>query len=98
MNSGLSSLAMAMATVMDNGVGWSPELEALKREALRKNVEADPFFLIRQRTPKYERLDFIAEAQLIREKKSGWPSADRAYILDVVERYERRKAKIEEQP
>lgn len=95
---GISEVAMAMATVMDGGVGWSPELEAKKREELRKNIESDPFFLIRQRMPKYERLSFIAEAERIRKKKSKWPKADRAYILSVVEEYERRKAKIKEQP
>lgn len=87
---------MAMATVMDDGVGWNPELEAKKREELRKRVEADPFFLIRQRFPKFERLDIPAEAQLIREKKSNLSAADRAYILRIADAYANRSRPVEQ--
>lgn len=87
----LGKIAFAMTAM--NGMAWDPEIERLKRENLAANLAADPFHLIRKRFPKYERLDFRAEAELIREKKSKWPAADRATILRVVEAIETDEAK-----
>lgn len=82
----LAALAVAMGAFGEGQ--WNPEIERLKREKLAKDLAADPFHLIRKKFPKYEELDFRAEAELIREKKSKWPAADRETILRLVEAVE----------
>lgn len=80
--------ALAAAVGAFGEAQWSPEIERLKREKLAKDLAADPFHLIRKQFAKYARLDFRAEAALIREKKSKWPAADRETILRLVEAVE----------
>lgn len=63
-------------------------LEARQMAADNENRDraADPFYDVRKRWPEFQHLDFFAEAELIKQKKSKWGARDRAYILRMVDR------------